>query len=112
MENSINKLIDELLETNSSKIKFSKILWKSRMKNFIKNQINHFKDGWEVLEKEFMVTGEILGLKFKGVIDRIDINDNKIIILDYKTGNVEKINRDILDFQMNIYWNILKKKIY
>jgi len=52
-------------------------------------------------------------LKFKGRIDRIDQNATDTLVLDYKSGKVEKepkkLNPEkITDFQMSIYHELLK----
>jgi len=48
MQSSLDRLIDKLLETTSPKIAYSKLLWREKLKNFIVNQIYHFKAGWRV----------------------------------------------------------------
>lgn len=113
MQNSINALLDRLLETSSAKIAYSKLLWKKRIVKFISNQIDHFKMGWRVVETEKKIQGNIGGIKFKGVIDRIDRNGTRIQIIDYKTGSIANANRikdlnKLTDFQMSIYSQILK----
>ncbi|MCK5539063.1 MAG: PD-(D/E)XK nuclease family protein, partial [Bacteroidales bacterium] len=51
----------------------------------------------------------------KGRIDRIDQNPTDTLVIDYKSGNVEKepakLNPDkIIDFQMPVYHQLLKDK--
>jgi len=60
-------------------------------------------------------TAQIGGLNFKGRIDRIDQNATDTLVLDYKSGNVDKepkkLNSDKLtDFQMSIYQQLLVGK--
>jgi len=110
---NIDRLLDELLETKSPKIAYSKLLWKSKMEKFIHAQIYHFKAGWRVVEREKHIVGGINGINFKGVVDRIDQNQNQTIILDYKSGSIKEANRTknlekLTDFQMSIYSEILK----
>ncbi len=59
------------------------------------------------LEKEFTV--EILGVRFKGKIDRIDINGDSYELIDYKTKKTLKIDTaknfdKSSDFQLEIYY--------
>jgi RecB family exonuclease len=115
MKSSLDRLIDKLLETTSPKIAYSKLLWREKLKNFIVNQIYHFKAGWRVKQREKQIIGEIDGIRFKGVVDRIDQTDTNTLILDYKSGSIREANRTknlekLTDFQMSIYYEILKSE--
>ncbi len=115
MKRAIDTLLDRFLETNSAKIAFSKILWRERLIKFIETQIDHFRVGWRVVERERQIVGLIRGVKFKGVVDRIDQDTTHTLILDYKSGSVKDANRvknieKLTDFQMSIYSEILKKE--
>ncbi len=114
MRSSIDRLIDKLLESNSPKIAYSKLLWREKLKKFIENQIHHFKAGWRVEEREKQIIGEIDGIRFKGVVDRIDQTATHTLVLDYKSGSIKEANRtrnleNLTDFQMSIYHEILKE---
>ena len=113
MKSSIDRLIDKLLKTSSPKIAYSKLLWREKLKKFISNQVNHFKTGWRVSEREKHIVGEIGGIRFKGVVDRVDQTDTNTMILDYKSGSLKEANRTknlekLTDFQMSIYHELLK----
>ena len=113
MKSSIDRLLDRLLEENSPKISYSKLLWKEKMTKFIENQVYHFKAGWRVTEREKQIVGEIGGVQFKGIVDRVDQTDTHTLILDYKSGSIKEANRTrnletLTDFQMSIYSEILK----
>jgi len=115
MKIAIDKLLDKLLETTSSKIAYNKLLWKTKLQKFIKQQIKHFKIGWRVVEREKHITGDINGIKFQGVIDRIDQDTTHTLILDYKSGSISQANRTknlekLTDFQMSIYNELLKNQ--
>jgi len=89
------------------------ILWEKKLEGFLSSQIEHLSLGWGIKELEYKIKGDINGLSFQGVIDRIDIDDNNnIVVLDYKTGLTTKSNHKdiekITDFQMSIYHNLLK----
>lgn len=114
MKQNIDRLLDQLLETYSPKIAYSKLLWKAKLAKFIEQQITHFKAGWRVVEREKHIVGEIGGIHFKGVVDRIDQDAMHTLILDYKSGSITDANRTknlekLTDFQMSIYWELLKE---
>ncbi len=115
MEEHLHRLIDAHLETTSVKVAYSKLLWRAKLTKFIENQIEHFKTGWRVIEREKRIVGEIEGIRFKGVVDRIDRREDETLILDYKSGSIKEANRiknleKLTDFQMSIYSEILKKE--
>ena len=115
MKRNIDHFLDELLETTSSKIAYSKLLWKEKLKAFIESQIYHFEAGWRVVEREKHIVGTIGGINFKGVVDRIDKDGIKTFVLDYKSGRIEEANKvrnleKLSDFQMSIYSELLKNQ--
>ncbi|WP_294958252.1 PD-(D/E)XK nuclease family protein [Sulfurovum sp.] len=108
-------LMDTLLPDEDAKSRYRKLLWREKLKGFVEKEIAHFKAEWHVAERELEVSGEIGGLKFKGRIDRIDQNATDTLVLDYKSGRVEKepkrLNPEkISDFQMSIYHQLLQKR--
>ncbi|NKQ41906.1 MAG: Dna2/Cas4 domain-containing protein [Sulfurovum sp.] len=115
MQKNIDMLLDTLYLEKGSKVAYQKLLWKEKLKGFVSSQLEHFDTGWKVLHREKEFQGEIAGLRFKGRIDRIDQNDTDTLVLDYKSGRVEKepktLNPDkITDFQMPIYQQLLSGK--
>ncbi len=115
MKKNIDKLLDQLLETETPKIAYSKLLWKEKLLKFIEQQIYHFKAGWRVVEREKRIIGSIGGVNFKGVVDRIDQDVAGTYVLDYKSGSIVDANRTknlekLTDFQMSIYSELLKDK--
>jgi RecB family exonuclease len=115
MKSNIDRLLDQLLETNSPKIAYSKLLWKEKLKKFIASQVYHFKAGWRVVAREEQIVGSIGGINFKGVVDRIDQDVTGTYVLDYKSGSISEANRTknlekLTDFQMSIYSELLKDK--
>jgi inactivated superfamily I helicase/CRISPR/Cas system-associated exonuclease Cas4 (RecB family) len=113
MKLTFDRLLDQLLETYNPKIAYSKLLWKAKMEKFIDAQLYHFKAGWRVVEREKHIIGEIGGINFKGVVDRIDQDNVGTLILDYKSGSITDANRvknleKLTDFQMSIYSELLK----
>lgn len=113
LRQTLYRLMDSLLPEEDAKNRYRKLLWKEKLEDFIRNEISHFKADWRVIAREMEVVGEIGGLKFKGRIDRIDQNATETLVLDYKSGKVEKepkkLNPEkITDFQMSIYHELLK----
>ena len=113
MRLTLHKLLDQLLETYSPKIAYSKLLWKAKLEKFIDAQLYHFQSGWRVVEREKHIIGNIRGINFKGVVDRIDQESVGTYILDYKSGSIADANRvknleKLTDFQMSIYSELLK----
>jgi inactivated superfamily I helicase/RecB family exonuclease len=115
LELAIYKKIDELLPFDDAKTAYRKLLWKEKLKGYIERQTAHFKAEWKVIHREKEFTSQIGGLHFKGRIDRIDQNATDTLVLDYKSGNVDKepkkLNPEkITDFQMSIYSQLLAGK--
>ena len=113
MRSQLERLLDKLLETSSPKIAYTKLLWRAKLVTFIENQIQHFKAGWQVSQREKQIVGEIAGVRFKGVVDRVDKTNTHTLILDYKSGSIKEANRmknleKLTDFQMSIYHELLK----
>jgi len=111
----LHGLMESLLPEEDAKSRYRKLLWREKLKGFAAKEIDHFNADWRVVEREVEVTGEIGGLKFKGRIDRIDQNATDTLILDYKSGKVEKEPRQltpekISDFQMSIYHQLLQER--
>ena len=112
---AIHKQIDVLLPFDDAKTAYRKLLWKEKLKGYIETQIAHFQADWKVIHREKEFSAEIGGLRFKGRIDRIDQNTTDTLVLDYKSGNVDKepkkLNPEkITDFQMSIYSQLLAGK--
>ncbi len=109
------KAMDMELGDDGPKTAYHKILWKQKLEAFIEQQIRHFADGWRIVERECEYQGEIYGLKFKGRIDRVDIRGDEAMVIDYKSGKLDEVNRskhleNAINFQMNIYRHLLCSK--
>jgi RecB family exonuclease len=115
MQKKLDILFAELLPFDDAKTAYQKLLWREKLKDFVDVQIAHFQAGWKVVEREKEFSGEIGGLRFKGRIDRIDQNDTDTLVIDYKSGSISDANKTknlekLSDFQMSIYYQILKPK--
>lgn len=115
MQKNLDILLDKLLPFDDAKIAYQKLLWKEKFKGFVLLQIEHFKSGWKVIEREKEFEGDIGGLRFKGRIDRIDQNATHTLVLDYKSGSIDNAQKTknletLTDLQMSIYQQILTNK--
>ena len=111
----IDMLLGELLPDDDAEISYKKLLWREKLRGFMTQEVEHFSRGWSVVEREREYRGEIGGLRFKGRIDRIDRNDTRTLVIDYKSGSTAEANRvknleTLSDFQMSIYHAILRPK--
>jgi RecB family exonuclease len=113
LEKALFILLDATHPHNDVKASYQKLLWKAKLKYFIETQIVHFNADWHVISREEKFKTTIGGLAFEGRIDRIDQNATDTLVVDYKSGKVEKepskLNPDkITDFQMPIYAQLLQ----
>jgi len=115
LREAMHRLLDQLLPENDPKINYLKLLWRAKLEPFIATQMEHFNAGWRVMERERHIVGEIRGIRFKGVVDRIDQTDTHTLVLDYKSGSISEANRTknlekLTDFQMSIYAELLGRE--
>jgi RecB family exonuclease len=98
----------EALSLESELEKFQISLYKEILKSFVKNEIKRFKSGYKVFCVEKNTTLEYNKLTLEGVIDRCDIKDDKLFVIDYKTGNINIYNKnnysEANDFQLEFYY--------
>ncbi len=86
-------------------LEYKKMLWREALDNFLLMQYEHLQNGWKIVASEKQVMGEIKGLKFVGIIDRIDKKEQELFLLDYKSGAIDnkKDASKSNDFQLLIY---------
>lgn len=81
---------------------------KRRLDTFCQKEIERFGDGWQVKECEKSLECSFAGMTLRGNIDRIDAKEDKIFVLDYKTGSYPlysaKTYLDATDFQLEFYY--------
>jgi len=81
---------------------------KKRLELFVHNEVKRFNLGYKVLKTEQRVEIKHNSMLLHGYIDRIDILNNKLEILDYKTGKYPLSNKNnfqnTVDFQLEFYY--------
>jgi len=84
-------------------------LKKKELQTFCENEIKRFADGWRV---KYVEKGDLKvpynGMTLQGKIDRIDMKENLVSVLDYKTGSYTLYNKNSVteatDFQLEFYY--------
>jgi inactivated superfamily I helicase/RecB family exonuclease len=88
-------------------LRFLVDMWLERLKPFIQKEIERAKNGYRVLSCEERLKLDIDDFKLTGQIDRVDIKDNQLEIIDYKSGKIPKESKksleDTSDFQLQFY---------
>jgi len=111
----LDRVISHNLPYDDSHSEYRRLLYAERLRGFAESQIEHFRAGWQVSMREYLASGDIGGLHFEGRIDRIDQDNQRTLIIDYKSGAVPKEPKNlnpekISDFQMSIYRSLLESK--
>jgi len=110
----INQVIDELLSNKELDFQADKIALlsyeKPRLVALLKEWLTieaRRPEPFSVIEREEQRMGEIAGIRFKYIIDRVDnTDDGRTVVIDYKTGNVKSsdwISDPIKSTQMPLY---------
>ena len=91
-------------------LKFYIDLWLERFANFASQEVKRFEDGFRIFALEKSLAIDYKGLKLIGKLDRIDIKDELLYVIDYKSGKVPKTtknaikNKSVTDFQLQFYF--------
>ena len=136
IEKILKKNIKNLINLKPNLLKGSNLLLFENIKEIIKGYLNYERELIEkghkikIIELENFFEFKLNFLKYDfpvkiiGVIDRVDLFDGEIRIIDYKSGLVEKkdlIFKDFIElkneksaplFQLLLYTYISKKKLY
>ena len=115
----VKSLYEYLNELNLNNIRYSyyNLLWLNKLNGFFENEIRQTNSSWKIFKLEYQVTADIRGLQFIGKIDRMDIRDEDLLVIDYKTGSTKdaissKNIQELTDFQMSIYKFLLESEGY
>ncbi|HEG0333258.1 TPA: PD-(D/E)XK nuclease family protein [Campylobacter coli] len=95
-KNNFNlKIFNDLLEQEYQKYSISELeleIFKLKFIQFAKNEEEHFKLGYKVIEQEEehhkALNIQNHTIRLKGIVDRIDKLEDKHFIIDYKSGKV------------------------
>ena len=91
----------------SANLRFLVDLWMEKLKPFVTNEIKRFHEGYRVkfVEKAFNL--KLDDFTLTGKIDRVDIKDNYLEVIDYKSGKIPKETQKSLEkcsnFQLQFY---------
>lgn len=111
VRNHFNQEIKNM-KLEDKKQEFDVAVESAKMSNFWEQEIRIFQQpDYKFLEAEFYFETQIFGKNFKGYIDRLDLYQDQIIIIDYKFSNhveLKKVNEKLCDFQLPIYMLALK----
>jgi CRISPR/Cas system-associated exonuclease Cas4 (RecB family) len=95
-------------------LRFLVDIWLHRLNPFITNEIKRARDGYKVLHTEETLTFKIDDFTLTGQIDRIDIKDNFLEVIDYKSGKIPKDTQKSLEntsnFQLQFYHLLTSQK--
>lgn len=106
----VKLLLKEFLMSDCSddKEEFELDIWIMQLENFIQNEAKRYKDGYRLYGNELEFSCKFEGFEIDGKIDRVDIKDDKLIVIDYKSGDVSKLMKQKLDnttnFQLEFYY--------
>jgi inactivated superfamily I helicase len=95
---------------NDISFRFQVDLWLERLKKFSDNEYERFEKGFRVYKTEEEIRSNLGDFKIAGKIDRIDIKENNLYVIDYKSGKIDlrnSINSEkISDFQLQFYYHL------
>ncbi len=106
----VKQLLKEHLKRDcfDEKEEFELDIWIMQLENFIQNEAKRYQDGCRVYENELELKAKFENFDIGGKIDRVDIQDDKLIVMDYKSGDVSKLVKQKLDnttnFQLEFYY--------
>ncbi len=87
---------------------FNLDIWLEYFKEFAVLEAKRYNDGYRIYSLEESLHVEYKGFKLDGKIDRIDIKDNKLSVIDYKSGKIPKSTIKTLEkettFQLEFYY--------
>ena len=106
----VKQLLKEYLISESSDDieEFELDVWMMQLENFIQNEAKRYKDGYKIYANELELNCKFVGFEIGGKIDRVDIRDGKLVVIDYKSGDVSKLVKqkveNMTNFQLEIYY--------
>lgn len=87
--------------------RYMKRLWIDKLENFYECEVSRFASGVRVLYREKEVSCEVEGIRLTGRIDRIDLKEGKLEVIDYKSGKYPDTDKEPkesdIDYQLSVY---------
>ena len=88
-------------------------VWLDYLKDFATLEAKRYNEGYRVYSLENSLHVDYKGFKLEGKIDRIDIKNNKLSVIDYKSGKIPKTTVRTLEkentFQLEFYYLLASK---
>ncbi len=82
--------------------------WLEYLREFASLEAKRYNDGYRVYALEESLHVDYRGFKLEGQIDRIDIKDDRLSVIDYKSGKIPKSTTRTLNkentFQLEFYY--------
>ncbi len=108
-------LRDELFNSYADELEeFELESWMVRLKSVVANEKRRFDEGYRVYANELSLNSTLEGFKITGKIDRIDKKDDKLYIIDYKSGDIDKLLKqkieNMTNFQLEFYYLLAREK--
>lgn len=110
---SADKLLQEIKERIKDEIvndieEFNQDMWIKKLENFVQNEAKREKEGYEIYDTETWLECDFSGFRICGKLDRVDIKDDKLHVIDYKSGDTDKLFKQKLEnmtnFQLEFYY--------
>ncbi len=107
----LKKSVESAFEKHKAKGEMGRYLvrlWLEKLVPFYENEIEHFSEGFEVYACEKSLQKTYKGIPLTGTIDRLDIRDGMLEVIDYKSGQIkltesEKQLEKATEFQLEFY---------
>ncbi len=87
--------------------------WIILLDNFIQNEKRRYDLGYRIFDTERELDTTFEGFSIYGKIDRLDTRDDKLYVIDYKSGDTEKLLKQKIEsmtnFQLEFYYLLASK---
>ena len=109
--NHLKKEVEEAFKEHKGKGEMGRFLvklWLEKLTPFYELEIDHFSQGYKVFACEKSIQTIHKGIPITGIIDRLDIRDGMLEVIDYKSGSInvtqtEKHLEKATEFQLEFY---------
>ncbi len=112
LQRDLEKELDKVCEDNEF-IRYQIAMQKRVLEKFCKLEIQRFNAGYSVMATEKPLEVDYEGVILSGIIDRIDVRDGELSVLDYKTGSYAMYTKNSVteatDFQLEFYTLLASK---